>query len=444
MVETRPDLESKRCPRPPRVGSRRRGGLGFLCLVVAVLGCEPFARDRLIVATAWSRADRRQIDEEFAAWQQRHETSPGGGPVRIDWVVLAPGDDLERMPGGRSSPDVLLGGDATAYRRLARAGRLAPLPIDGSPNWAVAREAMIQVVSSSDGKGLSSTPGTDRAVAFDDPRNDPTSLAWAKSLLAADFQDGYSRLVRAAGSSRRIGRGPGSAAALVERGEAELGIALVDVARDAGPQNGVRWPEGVAIVAEGRHRVGADRFLRFLAETNRARRPSLRPAEEKTAVSGLVRDLLGATLVDAQDELCVAWAALDRAGYPPGPLNAMTEPPPWPPASIARILERRGDQAMTMVETLTGQLATDPGARAWLLSSWLSPPRVTDPGVLEELARAVDGRLMREPRFRDWLRAEWTAWARQRYRRVLRVVAAEHGVVLPGPPELQSPGNSKL
>jgi hypothetical protein len=100
----------------------------------------------------------------------------------------------------------------------------------------------------------------------------------------------------------------------------------------------------------------------------------------------------------------------------------MTEPPAWPPASITKILHREGEQAMSMVETLIGQIATDPEVRAWLLRSWLSPPRPIDAKRLDELALAADGRLMNEPRFRDWLRAEWTASARQRYRRVSRAV----------------------
>ena len=104
----------------------------------------------------------------------------------------------------------------------------------------------------------------------------------------------------------------------------------------------------------------------------------------------------------------------------------MTEPPPWPPASIAKILDRQGEPAMTMVETLARQLATDASVRAWLVRSWLSPPRPIDQHVLEELTRTADGRLIHEPRFREWLRAEWTAWARQRYRRVLRVVDGAH------------------
>ena len=141
----------------------------------------------------------------------------------------------------------------------------------------------------------------------------------------------------------------------------------------------------------------------------------------------MLAELLGATLVDARDELWAAWEALERAGLPPTQLRWMTEPPPWPPASIAKILSGQGERAMSMVETLAGQLAPEPSARAWLISSWLSPPRPIDREVLEALTHAAEGRLLREPRFREWLRAEWTAWARQRYRRVLRIVEAGRG-----------------
>src|SRR5262249_5371812 len=103
-------------------------------------------------------------------------------------------------------------------------------------------------------------------------------------------------------------------------------------------------------------------------------------------------------------------------------LRWMTEPPPWPPASVSKLLSRPGERAMSMVEDLAGQVATDPAIRAWLVRSWLTPPRVLDLELLDELAGAAGGRLGREPRFRDWLRAEWTAWPRQRFRRVARLV----------------------
>ena len=98
----------------------------------------------------------------------------------------------------------------------------------------------------------------------------------------------------------------------------------------------------------------------------------------------------------------------------------MTEPPPWPPASISRMLQR-GEEGGTLLESLTGEVVPETDVRAWLLRSWLAPPRPVDGTLLAELARAVDGRLIREPRFRAWLRGEWTAWARQRYRRVARL-----------------------
>lgn len=75
---------------------------------------------------------------------------------------------------------------------------------------------------------------------------------------------------------------------------------------------------------------------------------------------------------------------------------------------------------MAMVETLAGQVAPEADSRAWLVRSWLSPPRNVNGTFLQELNAAVDGRLALEPRFRSWLRSEWTAWARQRYRRVAR------------------------
>jgi hypothetical protein len=79
---------------------------------------------------------------------------------------------------------------------------------------------------------------------------------------------------------------------------------------------------------------------------------------------------------------------------------------------------------MTMVETLAGQVAPEPSARTWLVTTWLSPARLIDRQILGELTHADDGRLIRDPRFREWLRAEWTAWARQRYRRVSRILEA--------------------
>ena len=136
----------------------------------------------------------------------------------------------------------------------------------------------------------------------------------------------------------------------------------------------------------------------------------------------MLADLLGATLVDAQDELWDAREALERAGHPERAERWMTQAPPWPPASVEIIL--REDASSALPETLASQLAPDADVRAWLLQSWLRPTRLIDGAWLEELAGGAGGRLVREPRFRAWLRAEWRAWARQRYRRVARLAEA--------------------
>ena len=194
-----------------------------------------------------------------------------------------------------------------------------------------------------------------------DPRNDPVTLAWAMKELEPDrWHEGYARLVELAARSPRI----------AWHGE---GTSIVP-GRDSAPGEG-----------------------------------------------GLFADLLGSTLVDAQDELWVAWQALERAGFTGAARRWLTEPPPWPPASIKRYLERDSETSMAMIETLAAELAPEPAVRAWLIRSWLRPARPVDGRLLAELAGAADGRLEREPRLRAWLVAEWTASARQRYRRVARL-----------------------
>jgi hypothetical protein len=168
-------------------------------------------------------------------------------------------------------------------------------------------------------------------------------------------------------------------------------------------------------------------FLRFLIESREFELASDQSAgsdEPDPDVASLLADLLGATLVDAQDELWAAWGALQRAGNPAAAQRRLTDPPAWPPASIEKYLRREGENAMSLIETLAAELAPDAVVRGWLLRSWLAASRPVDDALLSELAHAADGRLVHEPRFRAWLRAEWTASARQRYRRVARLAAA--------------------
>jgi hypothetical protein len=213
---------------------------------------------------------------------------------------------------------------------------------------------------------LPDQPARAALVLWRDPRGDRESLRWAMNqLTASGWREGYAGLIKTAAVRERFGRAVASAS----RGKTDAGVSEL--------------------------------------------------------VDRLVADLLGATLVDAQDELWTAWRALEGLSDREQALAWLLEPPPWPPASVSNYLKRDGDRAMTLIETLSDEVAPEAPARAWLLRSWLSPGRLVDQSFLSELCQAADGRLCREPRFRAWLREEWTAWARQRYRRVARWAGSE-------------------
>ncbi len=400
----------------------------ILALLLAAGGCDRLAARRVVVATSWPAAERERMVEEFVRWLAAGSGAGDGarGPIAIDWLVLDPGDDREQLAKRRDAPDVLFGGSSLDFERLAASGRLAPLPQVESSTWAVVRRGEVRV-EESPRVGAGTAPVDDRTeVAFDDPRIDPVSMAWAEGpLFGSAFAEGYARLVRAAGCRRGVGSRTGAAAAAVARGEADRApVVMFDRGSStASRPDQVPWLEGVAILRTGLNRAAAVAFVRFLASEGRLVPAPGPDGRASLAARELMADLLGATLVDAQDELREAWVVLERNGSPAKELRWMTEPPPWPPASVAKLLAPQDEAAMRLVEDLAGQVAPDAGARAWLVRSWLSPARSIDRDLLEELARAADGALVREPRFREWLRAEWTAWARQRYRRVSRVVA---------------------
>jgi hypothetical protein len=375
----------------------------------------------LTIATAWPETERAELAREFRRWLAGKEGS-NDIEVRIDWVVLQPGDDFERLVvshgkslDGRAHPvDVALGGPAWTYTDLAIRGRLGPSGRPGEPLWCVARRGTI---------GWAQDPRVETGVpAFDDPRRDALTLAWAEGVLReSTWAEGYARLIQTAARAPLICRHGGAARAAVERGEAALTPALPF--SDGGSlrfrpgDSGARWVEGVAVIAGGDNPTAAQRFVAFLATRGQAESPEAEDWADPTA-AGLLADLLGATLVDAQNELPGAWAACERAGSPPMLRRHLAEAPPWPPASVAKLLHTEG--AGPLVTTLAEQITPDADTRAWLVRSWLAPDRPIEGSLLLQLSTAVDGRLAREPRFRAWLRGEWTAWARQRYRRVER------------------------
>ncbi len=148
--------------------------------------------------------------------------------------------------------------------------------------------------------------------------------------------------------------------------------------------------------------------------------PSAADDPRALAVSAI---LIESVLLDAREELVAAGRALREDGTPATALAWLTEPPPWPPASVQKLLDREDRSGDVLVSRLAQALAPDPAARDELLRSWLEPRRTVDAAFLHALAHMAGGKLAAEPRLRDWLRAEWTAWARQRYRRVARKLA---------------------
>ena len=399
----------------PRLG---RPTLAFFALLLA--GCERPEGDALVIATPWPAVERAAIASDY---RSSHPSAPP-----IAWVALAPGDDAPRLIPGLGV-DLVLGVPASELDALASDGLLAPVVEGEARPWRVARRLALGLdVNTTLGVAITGPSLADRAlasrVALDDPRRDPLTLAWAKARLgSAGWPKGYAELVRTAANARRAGRA-GSAPLRVGRGDA----AVAPEAEVAGPlderstlvrlDGAPPWLEGVAIVRGTSRSDEARAFLTFLADRGQAEPvPDDAPAPDPVADS-LLADLLGATLVDAQDELWAAADALDRAGHPEPFEGFLNVPPPWPPTSVEKLRER--PEADELLDALAREITSDHDARAWLLQTWDRPERPVDGTWLVDAASATGGRLAREPRFRAWLRAEWTAWARQHYRRIAR------------------------
>ncbi len=360
-------------------------------------------------------------------------------------MTVASEGDLVASAHRAEPPEVLLGGSPTTFNLLSVMNQLAPIDSAGSSLWCGSRRPETREpsaipqpaarASAVEGRALDEhgsknvRSGAAQTAEFRDPRTDPASLASALNQLdTGRFSDGYAQLVNSAATHGRIGRRPGTDLPGDRGGESAVTVG--DLARAAGPVP----TEGVAILRGARSQDLAQGFLRFLVETQRTlpgRIAAGTPSVGDSDYTSLVADLLGATLVDGQDELWAAWRSLASLDDSRQARSWLTEPPPWPPVSVARYLGREGDKAMTLIETLAAELAPDPAVRSWLIRSWLSPRRPLDAKLLAELAQAAGGRLCREPRFRAWLREEWTASARQRYRRIARWAAARKSAALP-------------
>ena len=407
----------------------------WLALVLTALyctGCVPVGEDEIVVATCWGDRECRALETEFARWSSSPEEALDQ-PTRIRWIRLAPGDDPALVADRLGAVDVLLGGLATSYERLAEAGHLAHPDVGSGPLWITAgRGAIGWAFNPSEiRKVAGGPPGDWRAalttsfsgrLALGDPRYDPTTRTLAAALLQTDWATGYAALIRLAAQSRRIEPAGQSSLAAVERGRAILAPA---VAGDLAAGSTLAWTpatgdleriEGAAMIRGSAQPERSGAFLRFLASRH-PQAATVSPAVSPRAMD-LRDELLGAALVEAQDELWLAWAALERAGWPAKRVDDLLKAPPWPPASIEKM--RAKESSTILLDTLAEQIAHDPYDRAWLLEFWERPPGRVDGAFLEELATVNGGRLGSNPRLRAWLRGEWVAWTRQNARRVTR------------------------
>ena len=409
-------------------------------MLVLVCGCArvPLGNAPLTIATTWPEEEQTRLEREFHRWGAPRIHS-ADGPVAIDWVAVAPGDDLARVLvpplrplDWRGRPvDLVLGGPTSIFAGLEEQGRLvAP--------WSVARRATIGWARNSrverSGEALDhvrplETLNARDTLIFDDPRHDPLALAWAQGVLReTTWTEGYALLVKAAAHSLRVPREPGASLAAVERGEAVLAPSLPFARRLA--RYASSGPGDVDMGGGCRHRHGGRQPLRQATALpgvpggKRVRPRRVGPRDGSGPSQDLLADLLGATLVDAQNELVSGWFAWERAGRPSSSGQWLTEAPPWPPASVDKLLKTEG--AGPLLDTLTEQLAPDAGDRAWLVRSWLAPERRVDGALLEEPQqrhrRPSDARAPLPGAY--GCKGEWTAWARPaRYRRVERQLA---------------------
>lgn len=388
-------------------------------------GCSRRFEDAraLRVATTWPGSVREELERGFAEWL--HDHGEANQPP-IVWILIPKGEPLGRaLRRDARSTDVLLGGSVDDYAKLAAEGRLEGLSNETPrPHW---REMSRSAV------GLARRPPRDPRTAIGDPRVDPLARTWCLGELErGDWSAAYAMLVDRYGRATiAAGWRSGSARAAFDQGRADETILQFDPSDEEDAETrvvdeSVPYIEGAAVRAGTARAPWAREFLRFLGERWGA---ALGPAVEGRVAAvadarNLAADLLGATLVDAQDELRIANAAVRRAGSPEWAVELLTQVPPWPPASVRKLLAKEGESGLELVETLIGQVAPEAGSRVWLTRNWFRAGKPIDGETLAEIARAEGGRLAREPRFRAWLRAEWTQWARQRYRWVARLAAS--------------------
>ncbi len=339
---------------------------------------------RLVVVTSWSDAEREALKSSVRS------------AFDILWICPSDGGDPASLLEQGLRADVVLGGSASSFERLLAAGRLEAVA-RGEPAWWVVRRSPLGLalrraaVSGDEARSIATgwpalgAPEWAGRLAMDDPRRDPRIRAVAASeLLGKPWQPVYSDVLRAGGNARPMGRTEGTALAELTRGEADLAVTSADrvpAGREVGFVSfpgSADWIEGAGMVRGAARPDLARRFLRALRDSVDASRPP-EPVAGRFRAEALLADLLGATLVDAREELRGAVRSLKASDA--------IEPPPWPPASIEDLKTSR--DAPTLLATLAGQITPDRAFRAWLVSSWYRPPTRLAPGAGERGRRAT-------------------------------------------------------
>lgn len=362
MISERAESLGRNRPTGGRSASLTLRRVVVLVSALALTGCEA-SDDRLLVATSWPRVERERAARQFREHWKAQGRVPAQPPA-IEWLVLDPDADPKRLLDRDRPPDVVLGLDEAELARLAGMG------------------------------------------ALDGPQDRP--IRASRPILR-----GHVDPREVAGSMARLGD------------NRPLYVELIRLAAGLDPiptSTGGRHLEPVVVLASTRKLEPARDFVKSITDyMNTIGRD--RYEESLALAASFLAIMLESIVIDARDELTLAGRALERSGRPAGALAWLVEPPPWPPASVAKLLARPDQSGDELVLRLAESIVPDPSRRDALVRSWLEPPRPIDGALAIKLAALSEGSLLQEPRLRDWLRAEWTAWARQRFRRVARLAA---------------------
>ncbi len=415
---------------------------------------RPSNPDTLVVATTWPRPICDRLVDQIWSNAQPQERMLWPDPP-IEWLTISANEDLVRLIKRRPRIDFVFGGPLDAYQRLERNGVLQPWN-EQSP--IPVHSLMVRQLGLATGKPLDPTriwetwdqPQSVGKAVLSDPRTSPLTSSFVNGYLSLNhWNTRWSSLVRVFANARTIlwhrGNGPGtSIGASTHPRDPSFGIAtdfeqhpsLLDSQLQFVPllddkDRPLRWIEGLA--RTGRvTRNGLVEATQDLLMQRFAIQAQIDPESSTMLdVNVLIDDLVGATLVDANEELRRTWRRLIAVGRPQDWESWMTGPPPWPPASVLRYRRDsvNGEPNRTLETNLLRLIAPDPSLRHDLERSWQREARPIGRAILNELVQMGGGQMMREPRLRNWLRAEWTAWARQRYRRIAERCGRE-----PAPP----------